>query len=411
MPKLVPRFAIRAGRYFEGAWLGGASLLAGSRRIPSLSVVILIYLYVSRFLHDAVLVPIVAIAFCLQDVTLDRSGLRLLFALVVLSFLQGLLLDGHIEQPPQILHATYILLIALAVEDSRFDAGILLRFCIVSTAWNLLWLGLGLLTPLSSVAFWGEGVSTPRFQSTLPEPSFVGIYSAFNAFVLLRRKKPIWACANLIPLLASFSLAGGACLAILSLVHARRYWKQITVGLVVLGGLAIATYLVVPELVTGLVLDRLTNASEGGGDESFVLRLVAPFDLIKATLSGPPLQALLGLGVGNVEHYIHVEQVALPSHWRANGERTEQPDSVIGFVIAAFGVVGVVLLLLLASWIIKQKPRRPEFGMVQLMLGFMAIFTGLFFSLHFWAWYYLLRHEKGERENTAIGAEASVSAR
>jgi hypothetical protein len=374
----------------------------------SLTFVLLAYLYVSRFVHDVALVGAAVVALLLGTAGLSRDGLLLTLGMIVAVVLQLFVLGARVEDPAQVFHLAYVLLIAVAMVDFRFRPEVLERFCLLTTAWNVGWLMLGLVPPFDSIAYWTGQTDTPRFQSTLPEPSFVGLYSALNFFVLLRAGRTYAAYLNLLPLGASFSFAGVLSFGLLGLFQFRRVWRHMVGGGALLAVLLAAVWLLNPQLLIGLVVDRVAGFAAGGQEESFTLRFIAPVDLVRYTLTLPDVHAWIGLGLGNVEHYLHFEQVALPNHWRADGVRSPEPDSVIAFLVGAFGILGVLALAVLAYWVFTRRPSAPTFGALKAFLVAVALLTGLFISMHFWLWIYLLRQERRFREDSSTRPAASV---
>jgi uncharacterized membrane protein len=245
----------------------------------------------------------------------------------------------------------------------------------------------------------------------LPEPSFVGVYSVLNFFVLLRHGDPRWAYANLLPLGASFSFAGLAAFGTLGLFFARSVWRQALLGVLIIVALMAAFFVVAPEMFTAMVANRVIEATGGGRDESVTLRIFAPLDLVRFTFQEGGLRAVLGLGIGNVEHYIYYEQTALEQHWRASGERSAQPDSVVAFVLAAFGTFGIFAMAAFTVWIVLRRWSSRAYDALRPFLLVIALFTGLFISVHFWVWIYLLRQEQLFRESAAARPALAVPAR
>ncbi len=399
------------GAASAGPGAGAARAAAGPPWFLSFSSLLLFYLYASRFLPDAVLVPVAVLCLLAGAAQINRTGLLISLGVCALVPLQLLALGGRVEDPGQIFHLLYLVPLALALDDTRFDPGILVRFCRVTTVLNIALLSLALVPALQSLVFWGGDRGVARYQSLLPEPSFVGLYSVLNFFVLMRHGDPRWAYANLLPLGASFSFAGFATFALLGAVFIRSIWRHALAAmlLIVLG--MVAFFVLAPDMFTALVLNRVLEVTGGGRDESMTLRIFAPVDLVRFTFQGSALQALIGLGIGNVEHYIYFEQQALSQHWRASGERSAQPDSVIAFVISAFGLVGALLVIATAVWLMLQRWSSRAYDVLRLFLLAVALFTGLFISMHFWVWIFLLRQEQVFRESAAAGSATPVPSR
>jgi hypothetical protein len=375
-------------------------------RLPvwiSYSSVLLASVYLSRFVPDVVLLPFAAAFLLIGAVRLNRTGLALVLGVCVFISAQNLLLGGRLEHPAQVAHLILVLFLALAVDDVGFDPRVLLGFCRVTTALNVALMTLAWVPPLASLVYWGADRGVARYMSILPEPSFVGLYSVLNFFVLFKARQRAWAFANLLPMAASFSFAGAIAFALLGAAFIRSMWRPALVAAVALALLLLGFFLVAPEMFTTLLVNRVVGAASGGDDESLVLRVFAPLDLIRFTFTGPPQQILLGLGLGNVEHYIYYEQAALDQHWRASGARTVQPDSVFAFVLSAFGMVGVALVALFVVWLALARPSRRYYAPLRPFLVAVVLFTGLYVSLHFWVWIFLLRHEKSSSENSSAG--------
>jgi O-antigen ligase len=377
----------------------------------SYSAILLFYLYASRFVPDVLLVLVAAFMLLIGGVRINRSGMVVVLAVAAFIPLQIVLLGGQVEDPGQVLHLLYLLPLTLALDDSRFDPGLLVRFCRATTLVNVALLALLFVPPLRDLVFWGGDRGVARYQSVLPEPSFVGVYSVLNFFVLLRHGDPRWAYANLLPLGASFSFAGLAAFATLGLFFARSVWRQALLGVLIIVVLMAAFFVVAPEMFTAMVANRVIEATGGGRDESVTLRIVAPLDLVRFTFQEGGLRAVLGLGLGNVEHYIYYEQAALEQHWRASGERSAQPDSVVAFVMAAFGTFGIFAMAAFAVWILLRRWSSRAYDALRPFLLVIALFTGLFISVHFWVWIFLLRQEQLFRESAAARPATPVPGR
>lgn len=370
---------------------------------------LLLFIYVSRFAHDLIIVPIVLLAAAWGDVAISRMGLKIALGVLVAVAIQAMLLGGQVESPFQLFHLAYVLIVALSVEDLSFEPDCLERFCRLTTLWNVAWLVLALTTPLYSIAYWvDEGESTPRFQSTLLEPSWLGMLSALNFFVLLRARAPRLAYLNLLPFAASFSFSGLFALLALGSLDLKANGRHVAIAGGFIAVFLLGVFVVAPDLLVGLVLDRVANSSAQGDDESFILRFVAPVDLARFALSTQDIRSVIGLGIGNVEHYLLVEQAAMPNHWRANGVRSTNPDSIIAFVIGAFGAVGILVLVIIAGWVAARRPGRPEYRIAQGFIAVLAVFSGQFVSISFWVWIFLLRQEQRARESSTAGTAAAV---
>jgi hypothetical protein len=394
---------------------GSASLRLCTQSLPSTpwyftySGALLLYLYVSRFVPDVVLCA-VALAFLVQgSLSFSRKGLLTAAIFCVFVVLQVALVNGRVEDPAQLVHLIFLLPLAIALNDRSFCSGTLVAFCRATTWLNVALLLLLFVPPLRDMAFWGADRGVLRYQSILPEPSFVGLYSALNFFVLLRGGQRGMAYLNVLPLLASFSLAGVVAFAFLSLYFARSVWREALIGVLVLAIGMLLFFFLQPDQFSLTIASRVLDLMAGGRDESVTLRIFAPVDLITHSLTGPSLQTLFGLGLGNVEHFIYFEQSTLDQHWRSSGERSPQPDSVIAFVLASFGLVGLAFLLFGLCWLFLRQPRFGGYDVLPPFVLVVALFTGLFVSFHLWAWVYLLRHQELSFEDSSASTPAAVS--
>ena len=387
------------------ATAAGRPLLTGL----TYSACLLTYLYASRFVSDAVLLPLALAFLALGRITLNRLGLAIVLVVTVLIAAQVFALGGRIEHVGQVFHLIYLLGLLLVLDDRDFRPEIVTQFCKVTTALNSFLLLGALVPPLQDVVLWGLDRGTGRYQSILPEPSFVALYSVLNFYVLLLRGERRWAFLNLVPLVATFSFSGALAFMLLGCVFARAAWRPVIAALLAVLAIVGVAYLLFPDTVTAVILERGADLLAGDSEEeSLTLRFFAPIDLIRSVVEGG--NPLFGLGIGNVEYYIHVSQADLPNHWRADGERSSQPDSVIAFVIAAFGIVGALVAVFGAWLLLATRTRRPEFKVVRWYIVTMAVFSGLFISVHFFVWVYLLRQEQLYREDSATRAASAVSA-
>jgi hypothetical protein len=379
--------------------------------VPGLtySACLLAYLYVSRFLPDAVLVPVALAFLVLGRIAINRLGLTITLCVTVLIGVQVFAFGGRIEHAGQALHLISLLGLLLVLDDRDFRPELIQQFCKATTLLNAVLL-LGALVPqLQEIVLWGLDRGTGRYQSILPEPSFVALYSVFNFYVLLLGNARRWAFLNLVPLVATFSFSGALAFAFLGCVFVRVTWRPVLAAAVAVLAIVGLAYLLFPDMVTAVIVERGADLLAGDSEEeSLTLRLFAPIDLMRSVVTGG--NPLFGLGIGNVEHYIYVSQVDLPNHWRADGERSSQPDSVIAFIIAAFGVVGAAVTMFGGWLLLSLPPRRPVFKVIRWYVVTMAVFSGLFISVHFFVWIYLLRQEQLYCEDSPTRAAPAVSA-
>jgi hypothetical protein len=377
------------------------------------SGVTLLYLYASRFVPDVVLLPVAALYLLIGTVRFSIRGLTVVAIACILLSLQVFVHGGRAENPGQILHLISLLMVFIALDDAQFAPDVLVSFCKFTTIVNVVLLGLWWVPLVAAQVFWtdGSGIRV-RFQSLLPEPSFVALYSILNFFVLIQSGKKRLAYLNLLPLVLSYSFTGYISFALLALVYFRKLWLPITGGITILSLGMLSAYVAAPEAVTTLIVGRALYAAGGGTDESVSLRLLAPVDLIRSVASDTDSVALAtGLGVGNVERYIYYQQSALPNYWRGTGVRSTQPDSVIAFVVAAFGVPAALAVAFWLLMIISRSTATPVYSVAKAYVVLISVSSGLFISPHFFAWIYLLKQERRLAEGSAVGTETAVSGR
>jgi hypothetical protein len=373
----------------------------------------LIYLFASRFVHDAVLLPVALIFLLIGSVRVNRLGLTCVALACILLPLQVLIHGGLLDSPGQIAHLIGLLLVFTALDDLHFNPSVLESFCRLTTILNIALLALSWVPAVAAVTFWTDANGgSARFQSVLPEPSFAALYSTLNFFVLIRSRHKRYAYANLLPLFLTFSFSGILGFIALATVYLRQSWRLIIGGVATMLIVVAAAYTVAPATISSLLVERAANEAFGSGDDSVRLRIFAPIDLVR-NMSGEAddVTFATGIGVGNVERYIYYKQSALPNYWRGTGKRSTEPDSVIAFVVAAFGIPAAIIIGLLVLTLVSRPIVVPAFSVARVFLILMCIFSGLFISAHFFVWIFLLRQEKRFAEDSAVGPQATVSGR
>jgi hypothetical protein len=387
------------------------SIAASGDHVPSVpwygtfTGLALLYLYSSKYVPDAILVPVAALYLIIGALRFNTRGLVFSIAACVLLPLQAFVHGGEIDSPGQIFHLLALLAVFLALDDAQFAPDTLIGFCKATTIINLTLLALSWVPQVAEIVEWTNDSSI----AVLPEPSFVALYSTLNFYVLTRSGNRGYAYANLLPLVASFSFSGFIGFALLGFVYFKQSWRMILRGAAMLLMSLGLLYILSPDTITSMLVARTVNSVSGGNDESVNLRIFAPLDLIKTVANGRDnLTLFTGLGVGNVERSIYYRQTELPHYWRASGQRSVEPDSVIAFAVAAFGVPVAIVLGLYICGISLPRACPPEYSVVYWYLWLICVFTGLFISAHFFIWIYLLRQVRNIAETSAASTKTTV---
>lgn len=344
------------------------------------------------FFQEISLILLVLILFAVNKMTFSYKNFYLFMPIAFVSLLSELINFGDLKYA---IHFFLVLMPFLFnvrgkinIEDGLYC------FSFVSVSLNVVTYIVGFINSQFFSIFFIRALDFSRFQSIYNEPSLLAIASVFTHFTLelkVTRISRVFQIINFLILVATGSASGVILMGIVSFVHyvlINKSTKAIFAFLLI----TILFGLISTEF--GFLNNRITLFLNNEIDNSFILRFIAPMDIVQLALNHNPL---VGVGFSNLDDFI-VKNISILNKQRLfDGTITTSINNGYSILITSVGYFGVLAFIWLFINAVKSNSNRRLGWLIPFIILY-PFFSGYIIHVHLWFFIWLLLQRSTDYE-------------